>query len=74
MARRPGGIAIARSLAMRPKVLVLDEPTSALDAAAQITMALELRALARETTVVVITHRPDVFPDPDSILDFEASR
>lgn len=65
-------IAIARSLAMRPKVLILDEPTSALDAAAQATMAREIRALARETTVVVITHRPDVFPDPDRIIDFEA--
>ncbi|WP_372426258.1 peptidase domain-containing ABC transporter [Salinarimonas chemoclinalis] len=63
-------IAIARSLAMRPKVLVLDEPTSALDAAAQAIMAREIRDLARETTVVVITHRPDVFPDPDRIIDF----
>jgi subfamily B ATP-binding cassette protein HlyB/CyaB len=67
-------IAIARSLAMQPKVLILDEPTSALDAAAQATMAREIRALTPETTVVVITYRPDVFPEPDHVIDFEALR
>ncbi|MEP3637088.1 MAG: peptidase domain-containing ABC transporter [Paracoccaceae bacterium] len=65
-------IAIARSLLKKPKVLILDEPTSALDDAAQRTMAEELARLKSTTTVIIITHRPDVFHDPDRVIDFEA--
>jgi len=65
-------IAIARSLVRRPKVIILDEPTSALDAQAQRQMAAELHKLKHETTLIVITHNPDIFGDPDQIVDFEA--
>ncbi|WP_299548654.1 peptidase domain-containing ABC transporter [uncultured Tateyamaria sp.] len=65
-------VAIARSLVRRPKVIILDEPTSALDAAAQKRMAAELLKLKAEATLLVITHNPDVFDGPDSIIDFEA--
>jgi len=64
-------IAIARSLVKRPKVVVFDEPTSALDAASQHRMAEELRKLKTEATLIVITHNPDVFLEPDQIMDFE---
>ncbi|MEL6642228.1 MAG: ATP-binding cassette domain-containing protein [Pseudomonadota bacterium] len=63
-------IAIARSLVRMPKVIILDEPTSALDANAQRRMAEELRALKATATVIIITHNPDVFEDPDQIVDF----
>ena len=65
-------IAIARSLVRGPKVIILDEPTSALDAQAQRQMAAELHKLKHETTLIVITHNPDIFGDPDQIVDFEA--
>lgn len=65
-------IAIARSLIRSPKVIILDEPTSALDGASQRRMAAELEALKQKTTLVVITHNPDVFPNPDQIVDLEA--
>ena len=65
-------IAIARSLLKKPKVLILDEPTSALDDAAQRRMADELAQLKPTTTLIIITHRPEVFHDPDQIIDFEA--
>lgn len=65
-------VAIARSLIQRPKVLILDEPTSALDAAAQRRMACELQGLKCETTLIIITHSPDLFEKPDQIIDFEA--
>lgn len=65
-------VAIARALVGRPKVIILDEPTSALDASAQRLMAAELRALKSEATLVIITHNPDIFPDPDQVVDFEA--
>ncbi len=65
-------VAIARSLIRRPKVLILDEPTSALDAAAQKRMARELQELKGETTLIIITHSPDLFNNPDQVIDFEA--
>jgi subfamily B ATP-binding cassette protein HlyB/CyaB len=63
-------IAIARSLLGAPKVIILDEPTSALDATAQRQMAQELKALKAEATVIIITHTPETFEDPDQIVDF----
>lgn len=65
-------IAIARSLLFRPKVIILDEPTSALDAKAQQKMAQELHALKAEATVIIITHTPETFENPDQIVDFGA--
>lgn len=65
-------VAMARSLLCKPKVLVLDEPSSALDGAAQERMIAEIEGLRGEMTVIVITHRPDVFKSPDQVVDFEA--
>lgn len=67
-------LAIARALVRAPAILVLDEPTSALDHASQAQLAERLAALSREVTVVVVTHRPDAFPDPALVVDFEALR
>ena len=64
-------IAVARTLLHHPKVLILDEPTSALDSAAQSEMVKEIEALRNKMTVIVITHRPDVFAGPDQVIDFE---
>ncbi|MDR5876027.1 peptidase domain-containing ABC transporter [Halomonas sp. CUBES01] len=65
-------IAIARSLVRGPKVIILDEPTSALDAQAQRQMAAELHKLKHETTLIIITHNPNIFGDSDQTVDFEA--
>lgn len=67
-------VAIARSLIKAPKVVILDEPTSALDGDAQRRMALEMQKLKQETTLIIITHNPDIFENPDQIIDFEALR
>ncbi|MEP1698786.1 MAG: peptidase domain-containing ABC transporter [Paracoccaceae bacterium] len=64
-------ISIARSLVHEPKVIVLDEPTSALDGAAQQQMARQLQKLKSKTTLIVITHNPSLFENPDQIIDFE---
>ena len=51
-------VALARSLVLRPKVLLLDEPLGALDAKLRRTLQLELRSLHREVgiTFVYVTH------------------
>lgn len=67
-------VAIARSLIKAPKVVILDEPTSALDGDAQRRMALEMQKLKQETTLIIITHNPDIFENPDQVIDFEAMR
>jgi subfamily B ATP-binding cassette protein HlyB/CyaB len=67
-------VAIARSLIKVPKVIILDEPTSALDGEAQRRMALEMQKLKHEVTLIIITHNPDIFENPDQVVDFEAMR
>ncbi|MEM1286358.1 MAG: ABC transporter ATP-binding protein [Pseudomonadota bacterium] len=51
-------LALARSLVMEPKVLLLDEPLSNLDARLRLEMRTELQRLQRETgiTMVFVTH------------------
>ena len=64
-------IAIARSFLSHPKIIILDEPTSALDEKAQSKVASNLKRLKSTTTIIVITHRPDVFEGVDQVVDFE---
>ncbi len=64
-------VSVARALLRRPKVLVLDEPTSSLDESAQRTMASAIAALKSYITIIVITHRPDIFESVDQLVDFE---
>jgi NitT/TauT family transport system ATP-binding protein len=54
-------IALARALAVEPKVLLLDEPFGALDALTRMTLQDALRQLIREAgpTVLLVTHDVD---------------
>lgn len=51
-------VALARSLVVRPKVLLLDEPLSALDAQIRKHLQVELRTIQREMkmTMILVTH------------------
>lgn len=49
-------LCIARSLAIRPRVLLMDEPCSALDPTSTRVIEETMLELAREVTIVIVTH------------------
>lgn len=49
-------LCIARALAVSPEVLLMDEPASALDPAATLRIEELARDLAKEITIVIVTH------------------
>lgn len=53
-------VAIARTLATKPEVILFDEPTSALDPATISDFILLLNELSRTTTIVVVSHEMDL--------------
>ncbi|MCX6398539.1 MAG: ABC transporter ATP-binding protein [Propionibacteriales bacterium] len=54
-------VALARSLAAKPRLLLLDEPLSALDAELRVRLAADLRQIltASGTTALMVTHDQD---------------
>jgi polar amino acid transport system ATP-binding protein len=68
--------AIARCLAMRPKILLLDEPTSALDVENVEEVVAVIRSLASQgITILLATHQLSLFVDiADSLVCMEAGR
>jgi len=64
-------VAIARGLAMRPKIMLFDEPTSALDPEMINEVLDVMKALAREgMTMVVVTHEMGFAREVANRVDF----
>jgi len=49
-------LCIARAIAIKPEIILMDEPASALDPIATLKIEDLMRALARDYTIVVVTH------------------
>jgi ABC-type multidrug transport system fused ATPase/permease subunit len=61
-------IAIARAFLKRPKLLVLDEPDAWLDVAGRRSLIQALTVISREASVFVVSHRPDVLLQLETII------
>lgn len=61
-------IAIAQTLMQDPKILLLDEPTSDLDSSAEQQFILQMKSLAKEKTVIVVSHSPNLLNHADGIV------
>ncbi|MDP3662574.1 MAG: ABC transporter ATP-binding protein [Nitrosomonas sp.] len=61
-------VAIARALAHSPSFLILDEPTSALDPESEKTICETLQELAKDLTVIAVSHQPAVINAADRVF------
>jgi len=67
-------LAIARALIVDPPILILDEATSALDAESEAIVNANLKRIAQNRTVIIISHRLSALSMADAILVLERGR
>ncbi len=67
-------LAIARALLTRPEILIFDEATSSLDPESERIVRENLARIARERTVIVVSHRLSMLTGADSILVLQDGR
>lgn len=61
-------LAIARALLTQPDILILDEATSSLDPESERIVRDNLAQIARNRTVIIVSHRLSMLKDADSII------
>jgi ATP-binding cassette, subfamily B, bacterial len=67
-------IALARAIAARPLVLVLDDPLSALDVHTEELVETRLRSVLKDTTTLIVAHRPSTVALADRVALLEDGR
>jgi len=67
-------IAIARALAIKPRILILDEATAALDYESEKLFQVSLKHIAVGRTVLMIAHRLSTVRNADTILVMDEGR
>ena len=61
-------IAVARSLAQKPKLLIMDEPTSSVDPETEKVLLDTFKNLKSEITIIAISHQPGIAEVADQVL------
>ncbi len=64
-------LAIARALLTNPPILIFDEATSALDPESEQLIRENLKAIAKDRTVIIVSHRLSIVSGADQILTLE---
>ncbi len=64
-------LAIARALLTKPQILIFDEATSALDPESERIVRQNIRDMAKNRTVLIVSHRLSMLKDADAILVFD---
>ena len=67
-------IAIARALAVNPRVLILDDATASVDATTEAHIRVGLRAATRDRTTLIIAHRLSTIALADEIVVLDDGR
>ncbi len=67
-------LALARALLIEPSVLILDEATSALDAESEAIINANLVRIARDRTIICVSHRLAMLVPADAILVMEQGK
>jgi ATP-binding cassette subfamily B protein len=67
-------IAIARALAVDPRVLILDDATASVDATTEARIRTGLRAATRDRTTLIIAHRLSTIALADEIVVLDDGR
>ncbi|MBT2532311.1 ABC transporter ATP-binding protein [Arthrobacter sp. ISL-48] len=67
-------IALARAIAAKPRVLVLDDPLSALDVHTEELVEARLRHVLKDTTTLIVAHRPSTVALADRVALLEEGR
>jgi ATP-binding cassette subfamily B protein len=64
-------LALARSVAAKPEILVLDDPLSALDVDTEAMVEAALRTVLSTTTALIVSHRPSTVQLADKVALLE---
>ena len=67
-------VALARAVVARPPILVLDDPFASVDAAKEEEIVVNLRALVKGRTVLLMTHRLRAAQVADRVVVLDAGR
>jgi len=67
-------ISLARSMIMKPKILILDEATSSLDSLSEKIIQESLKTIRGDTTLIVIAHRLSTIRQADNIFFIKDGR